>query len=253
MVKQNKPSSTESHDGPEQDALRRRQAIIAEIYAREKKPSANTVKLVVWDCTMAFARGLKRCVDVTGSLLGLLLLSPLFIVVALLIKLEDGGGIIYRQVRVGKDGRHFQFYKFRSMYENADRVKASLVAENQSADGVIFKIKQDPRVTRIGRFIRRYSIDELPQLFNVLAGDMSLVGPRPPLPDEVAKYTLEDRKRLHVNPGITCIWQVSGRSDIPFKQQVQLDKEYIHSQSLRKDMWILLKTIPAVVFGKGAY
>ena len=232
---------------------RRQQAIMAEIYAREKQPRANTMKLVLWDCTLALARALKRCIDITGSLCLLLVLSPLLLVVAMLIKLEDGGSIIYRQVRVGKDGRHFQFYKFRSMHENADRIKAALNQQNQSSDGVIFKMKRDPRVTRIGRFIRRYSIDEMPQLFNVLAGDMSLVGPRPPLPDEVTQYTLEDRKRLHVMPGITCIWQVSGRSDIPFKQQVQLDKEYIHSQSLRKDLWILLKTIPAVIFGKGAY
>ncbi|NMA46097.1 MAG: sugar transferase [Lentisphaerae bacterium] len=233
--------------------LRRRQSIIAEIYARGKQPRSNTLKLVLWDCTLVFARGLKRFLDIVGSLFMLLILLPLLLVVAILIKLEDGGSIIYRQVRVGKDGRHFQFYKFRSMYEDADRVREALAEQNQSADGVIFKMKRDPRVTRMGRFIRRFSIDELPQLFNVLAGDMSLVGPRPPLPDEVMQYTLEDRKRLHVMPGITCIWQVSGRSDIPFKQQVQLDKEYIHSQSLRKDLWILLKTIPAVIFGKGAY
>lgn len=232
---------------------RQSQAIIAEIYARGKQPRANTLKLVLWDCTLVFARSLKRCIDIVGSLFMLLVLLPLLLVVAILIKLEDGGSIIYRQVRVGKDGRHFQFYKFRSMYENADWGKDALAEQNQSADGVIFKMKRDPRVTRMGRFIRRFSIDELPQLFNVLAGDMSLVGPRPPLPDEVAQYTLEDRKRLHVMPGITCIRQVSGRSDIPFKQQVQLDKEYIHSQSLRKDLWILLKTIPAVIFGKGAY
>ena len=124
---------------------------------------------------------------------------------------------------------------------------------NESKDGVIFKMKEDPRVTGVGRFIRKFSIDELPQLFNVLIGDMSLVGPRPPLPKEVALYTLEERKRLHVTPGITCIWQVSGRSDIPFKQQVELDKEYIKSRSFWKDIGILLKTIPAVFTGKGAY
>jgi lipopolysaccharide/colanic/teichoic acid biosynthesis glycosyltransferase len=138
--------------------------------------------------------------------------------------------------------------KINSVLSDADRK-----AMNESKDGVIFKMKRDPRITRVGRVIRKFSIDELPQLFNVLIGDMSLVGPRPPLPKEVAQYTLEERKRLHVIPGITCIWQVSGRSDIPFRQQVELDKEYIKSRSLWKDFVILLRTIPAVLTGKGAY
>jgi lipopolysaccharide/colanic/teichoic acid biosynthesis glycosyltransferase len=154
---------------------------------------------------------------------------------------------------VGKDGQHFQFYKFRSMIEGAERQMPDLLVSNQSRDGVIFKMHADPRVTRVGRFIRKYSIDELPQLFNVLAGDMSLVGPRPPLPSEVCLYTIEDRKRLHVLPGITCFWLVSGRSNIPFKEQVELDKEYIRSQSLWLDFKILLRTIPAVFTGRGAY
>lgn len=178
---------------------------------------------------------------------------PFFVVLGILIKLESSGKVIFTQVRVGLDGRHFNFYKFRSMRNDAEAVKAGLMAHNESKDGVIFKMKSDPRITKIGKFIRKFSIDELPQLFNVFIGDMSLVGPRPPLPKEVEMYTLEDRKRLHALPGITCIWQVSGRSDIPFKQQVELDKEYILSQSLWKDFMILLKTIPAVLFGKGAY
>jgi lipopolysaccharide/colanic/teichoic acid biosynthesis glycosyltransferase len=135
----------------------------------------------------------------------------------------------------------------------ADKMKDVLLSQNESKDGVIFKMKKDPRVTRTGRFIRRFSIDELPQLLNVVKGDMSLVGPRPPVPREVALYTLEERKRLHVIPGITCIWQVSGRSDIPFKQQVQLDLEYIQSQNVFYDILLLLKTVPAVLLGKGAY
>ena len=139
------------------------------------------------------------------------------------------------------------------MVMNADKLKDELKADNESSDGVIFKMKKDPRITRTGKFIRRFSIDELPQLFNVLIGDMSLVGPRPPVPKEVNEYTLEDRKRLHVTPGITCIWQVTGRSDIPFKEQVELDKQYIKSRSLKNDIIILLKTIPAVITGKGAY
>jgi lipopolysaccharide/colanic/teichoic acid biosynthesis glycosyltransferase len=139
------------------------------------------------------------------------------------------------------------------MYIDAEARKNSLMEQNESKDGVIFKIKDDPRITPVGRFLRKYSIDELPQLINVLLGDMSLIGPRPPLPQEVSQYTLEDRKRLNVIPGITCIWQVSGRSDIPFAQQVQMDKKYIASRGFWTDTLILLKTIPAIFTGKGAY
>ena len=139
------------------------------------------------------------------------------------------------------------------MVINADRQKERLATVNESTDGVIFKMRNDPRITRVGRFIRRFSIDELPQIINVLQGDMSLVGPRPALPSEVAQYTLEQRKRLHAIPGITCLWQVNGRSDIPFTGQVRLDLDYIHSTSMKKDLLILLKTIPAVLGGKGAY
>lgn len=139
------------------------------------------------------------------------------------------------------------------MRAGAEVSKAEILHKNDSADGVIFKMKNDPRITRIGRFIRKFSIDELPQLFNVLEGTMSLVGPRPPLPSEVALYTLDERKRLHIKPGITCIWQISGRSDIPFKQQVKLDEEYIRNHGVFKDVIILLKTIPAILSGRGAY
>ena len=157
------------------------------------------------------------------------------------------------EIRVGQNGKHFQFYKFRSMRTLAESEKAQLLAQNESKDGVIFKMKNDPRITRVGKFIRKYSIDELPQLINVLEGNMSLVGPRPPLPAEVQQYTLEDRKRLHIKPGLTCIWQISGRSDIPFKQQVNLDKEYIRNHNFFVDIWILIKTVYVVVTGKGAY
>ncbi|MDD4816391.1 MAG: sugar transferase [Victivallaceae bacterium] len=210
-------------------------------------------KIMVWKFTVKSAYFCKRLFDILGSMLILLVLSPVFIITALLVKLDSPGPIIYRQTRVGRDGRHFNFYKFRSMYVDADRRKAAMMAENESADGVIFKMKRDPRITRVGRFIRKFSIDELPQIFNVLTGDMSLVGPRPPLPSEVDLYTLDDRKRLNVTPGITGLWQVSGRSDIPFKRQVQLDKEYIKSQSVWTDLVIMLKTIPAVFTGRGAY
>ena len=164
---------------------------------------------------------------------------------------SDHGGI--GQVRVGKFGRHFKFYKFRSMYIDAEARKAELLKNNESSDGVIFKMKRDPRITPVGRFIRKFSIDELPQLFNVILGDMSLVGPRPPLPSEVRAYTLEERKRLNITPGITCLWQVSGRSELPFSKQIALDKEYIASRSAFKDFLILLKTIPAILTGKGAW
>jgi lipopolysaccharide/colanic/teichoic acid biosynthesis glycosyltransferase len=139
------------------------------------------------------------------------------------------------------------------MYLDAEARKAELLKHNESSDGVIFKMKQDPRITPVGRFIRKFSIDELPQLFNVLLGDMSLVGPRPPVPQEVAHYTLDERKRLNITPGITCLWQVSGRSELPFRQQMALDKEYIASRSAWKDFLILLKTIPAILTGRGAY
>ena len=210
-------------------------------------------KMVVWRISVATTYFVKRMLDIVVSLVMIILLIPLFVVVAILIKCESKGGVIYRQIRVGKDGRHFNFYKFRSMFVDAEKRKSQILGQNESSDGVIFKMKKDPRITRVGRFIRKYSIDELPQLFNVLEGSMSLVGPRPPLPTEVAQYTLDERKRLHIKPGITCIWQVSGRSDIPFKKQVLLDEQYIKNHGLLKDIAILLKTIPAILTGKGAY
>lgn len=244
-----------SSRGAESDAVNRDEIIDSLLTrnGRRHLSSLSSMKLLIWDLTVQGTKVIKRIFDLVITLFALLLLSPVFIIVALLIKLEDGGKIIYRQIRVGKDGKHFNFYKFRSMVENADKIKTELLSQNESKDGVIFKMKHDPRITRIGRFIRRFSIDELPQLFNVLSGDMSLVGPRPPLPSEVAQYTLEDRKRLHVLPGITCLWQIQGRSEISFKDQVILDKNYIHSQSIWRDFIILLKTIPAVFIGKGAY
>jgi exopolysaccharide biosynthesis polyprenyl glycosylphosphotransferase len=196
---------------------------------------------------------IKRLFDVAVSCMMLVFLIPVFAITALCIVLESRGPVFYSQTRVGTDGRHFRFFKFRSMVVGAHNIKEELLKHNESKDGVLFKMKKDPRVTRVGRIIRKFSIDELPQLFNVLIGDMSLVGPRPATPDEVAQYTLEQRKRLHAVPGITCIWQVSGRSEIPFEKQVQLDIEYIRSTSLMSDLIILLKTIPAVLSGKGAY
>ncbi len=211
------------------------------------------LKMTAWEWTVNFAKFLKFFLDALLSLLLLLILSPLFLVSGLIIYITDPGPIFYVAPRIGLNGKSFGFLKFRSMYKNADKMKDLLLQQNESQGGVIFKMKKDPRVTKIGRVIRRFSIDELPQLINVMKGDMSLVGPRPPLPREVLEYTLEDRKRLHVKPGITCLWQVKGRSDIPFQEQVQLDMQYIRSQSTWKDFLILLQTIPAVISGKGAY
>lgn len=210
-------------------------------------------RLVVWEGMLRGLLVAKRILDILVSFVALLLLSPLILIVAVLIIVEDGYPVIYMQKRVGLNGREFRFYKFRSMVNNADKMKLSLLEQNESADGVTFKIRNDPRVLKCGRFLRRSSIDEIPQFFNVLIGDLSIVGPRPPLAEEVKVYSLSDRKRLHVKPGITCLWQIRGRSDIPFEQQVGLDMQYIQSQSIFKDFIIMLKTIPAVLFGRGAY
>ncbi len=210
------------------------------------------VKKNAWMVVLEGSRALKRLIDIVGSACGLLVLAPVFGITALLIKLEDGGPVFFSQQRVGKWGKRFQMYKFRSMIVNADKVKSELMDQNE-AGGVIFKMKRDPRITRVGRVIRKLSIDELPQLYNVLKGDMSLVGPRPSLPKEVAEYTLSDRRRLEAIPGLTCLWQVSGRSDINFEGQVRLDVQYLESQTFWGDIVLLLKTIPAVLLGKGAY
>ena len=197
---------------------------------------------------------LKRGLDLLLVAPAMLLLLPLFALVALAIKLHDGGPVLFWQQRVGRNGRVFAFPKFRSMRVDAEAVRARLLAANQhGSEGVTFKMKRDPRITPVGRLIRRTSIDELPQLWCVLIGDMSLVGPRPPLVNEVARYTLADRQRLAVTPGLTCIWQVNGRSEVPFPQQVQMDLHYIRRPSLRADIKLLLQTLPAVIRGRGAY
>jgi lipopolysaccharide/colanic/teichoic acid biosynthesis glycosyltransferase len=211
-----------------------------------------SLRRIVWrSFVFGFDRA-KRLVDIAGSLAAITVLSPLLIVVAALVKM-DGGPAVFVQTRVGRHGRVFKMYKFRSMHPDAEKRLAECLKQNQHGGGITFKIKNDPRVTTIGRWIRRYSVDELPQLFNVLFGHMSLVGPRPPVPREVALYTLADRRRLMVKPGITCIWQVSGRAEIDFPGQVRLDVDYIESQSLAQDLRILARTPKAVVFGTGAY
>ena len=215
------------------------------------------LKRAIFNAAVAGTLLVKRLLDIVASIFLLIALLPFFALVALLIRLDSSGPILFSQVRVGRWGKTFAIWKFRSMYTDAEERKAALEKEQvvyaHHAQAQRFKMKKDPRITRVGRFIRKGSIDELPQLWNVLRGDMSLVGPRPPVPREVAKYTLADRRRLEVIPGITYIWQVSGRSDIPFDQQVELDVDYIESHSLRMDLHLLLKTIPAVFMGKGAY
>lgn len=206
-----------------------------------------------WIIVVGGAKTLKRLIDVVVSASALLVLSPLFLAVALMIKLTDGGPVLFKQIRVGRWGYEFSFPKFRSMVPQAEQMKDDLLEQSDHEDSITFKIKKDPRVTWIGWIIRKLSIDELPQLWCVLKGHMSLVGPRPPVPREVAEYTLSDRRRLDILPGLTCIWQVSGRGDIPFTEQVKLDVQYIESQSTWFDIWLLLRTIPAVLLGKGAY
>lgn len=211
------------------------------------------LKLFLWKCVLGFSYGLKRVLDIVAASAALLFGSPIFALTALLIKREDGGPVFFRQQRVGYRGKLFGMYKFRSMVLNAEEIKRQLDARNEMAGGITFKMKDDPRVTRVGRTIRKYSIDELPQFWNVLNGDMSLVGPRPPLPKEVAEYRPEERQRLLAKPGITCLWQVSGRSEIDFRGQVKLDLDYIRSTSIWTDVKLLLRTVPAVLLGKGAY
>jgi exopolysaccharide biosynthesis polyprenyl glycosylphosphotransferase len=195
---------------------------------------------------------LKRAFDLVCGTLAVIGLSPVMLAIALAIKLDSPGPIFYAQVRVGKDGKPFRMLKFRSMRPDADRLLAELKAKNE-VSGALFKIKNDPRVTRIGRFLRRSSLDELPQVFNVLRGEMSLVGPRPPLPAEVATYEDWQLGRLRAVPGMTGLWQVSGRSDVPFHDMVRLDLHYIRNWSLWLDLEIILRTIPAVVGNRGAY
>lgn len=195
----------------------------------------------------------KRFIDIIFSIVGIILLSPMFFIVAFLIKLEDRKGpVIFKQIRVGENGKNFKIYKFRSMVTNAEELKLLLANDNE-ASGPVFKMKQDPRVTKFGWFIRRTSIDELPQLINVLKGDMSLVGPRPPLPEEVEKYTSYEKQRLTVTPGLTCYWQVNGRSAIGFEQWVEMDLNYIQERNFLLDMKLILKTVVVLVGSKDAY
>ncbi|MFI7400893.1 sugar transferase [Streptomyces sp. NPDC049541] len=197
-------------------------------------------------------RAIKAVVDRVGAAVLLLLFAPLMVSVALLVLADSRGGAFYRQRRVGKDGREFTILKFRTMVADAHRARAELADQNEGA-GLLFKVRHDPRVTRVGGVLRRYSLDELPQLFNVLTGSMSLVGPRPPLPEECAAYDPDIRRRLLVKPGLTGLWQISGRSDLPWEEAVRLDLRYVEDWSLALDTVILWKTMRAVLHGQGAY
>ena len=206
-----------------------------------------------WLVMLTLRAAAKRALDISAALAGLVLLAPLLLATAVAVRLETPGPVLFRQERVGKRGRLFTMLKFRSMRVTAEAEKQALGSANESADGVLFKMKSDPRVTRVGRVIRRLSIDEMPQLLNVLRGEMSIVGPRPALPMEVDQYDLEARKRLQTRPGLTCLWQISGRSELAFSEQIDLDLRYLQARSLAKDIAIIARTVPAVITGKGAY
>jgi lipopolysaccharide/colanic/teichoic acid biosynthesis glycosyltransferase len=195
----------------------------------------------------------KRLFDIIIAGTALIVLSPMLLVVALIIRFTSKGDILFCQKRAGLNGRVMNFPKFRSMIQDAEEQKAALLAFSDHDDSITFKMKSDPRITPIGRIIRKLSIDELPQLFLVLKGEMSMVGPRPATFDEVMKYNEYQTKRLSVKPGLTCIWQVSGRATIPFKQQVEMDRKYIDSRSILLDLKLLILTIPAIISTKGAF
>jgi exopolysaccharide biosynthesis polyprenyl glycosylphosphotransferase len=199
-----------------------------------------------------YLRHFKRTLDVILSLTGMILGIPLAFLIALAIKLDSPGPVLFKQVRVGQGGKPFVFYKFRSMFVGAEGIKKEFLHLNEM-DGPVFKLFDDPRITLVGRFLRKSSLDELPQLINVLRGDMSLVGPRPPVPEEVRLYEPWQMRRLAVKPGITCLWQVSGRSFIGFDEWMRLDIQYVRNRSFLLDLQILLRTIPAVLSGTGAY
>jgi exopolysaccharide biosynthesis polyprenyl glycosylphosphotransferase len=198
-------------------------------------------------------RVVKEAVDRLGAGLALLASAPVLLAIALAVRLDSSGPVLFRQVRIGRGGREFSMLKFRTMAADAEEQRAALLDRNENADGLLFKIADDPRITRVGRLLRRFSLDELPQLFNVLGGQMSLVGPRPPLPAEVALYDDSVRRRLLVKPGLTGLWQVSGRSDLTWDESVRLDLRYVENWSLLLDLMILWKTVFAVIRARGAY
>lgn len=255
------PRNTSTKQSPPIDAssaiLDRKAARMLEIYSKQNFSShrlANRLRinLLIYVIRGKIMQNLKRFFDFCVAFFVLMLLSPIMIITALSVKFTSKGPIFFSQERVGMYGKSFNCYKFRSMYIDAEERKKELMKQNE-ADGPVFKMKNDPRITPVGRFIRKTSLDELPQLFNVLKGDMSLVGPRPAVPQEVKEYDFVSLGRLNAVPGITGLQQVSGRSDLDFKRWIELDLQYIEEQSLLTDIKILLKTVPAVLFARGAY
>lgn len=235
-------------------------AELADYWARAATPSGRASltlrarsKRFTWNFVIGTTIALKRLFDILGSICALVTLSPILAVTAACIKIEDPGPVFFTQKRVGLKGRSFLIWKFRSMVNDAEKMAQRMIELNQAKDTVEMKLTGDTRITKIGRFIRKYSIDELPQFWNVFLGDMSIVGPRPVVTAEVADYTVQERQRLLAKPGLTCFWQVGGRTDLDFENQVRLDVEYIRSNSLWLDIKLLLLTVPAVLLGKGAY
>jgi len=222
-----------------------------ETKARQNDAGAAVTGDVVLHDTLAYVTG-KRLFDLAVGFLVFVFAIPIVPLIALMIKLDSPGPVFYRQDRIGRSGRPFRFYKFRSMYREADRRLAELQPRNEQ-EGPVFKMKADPRITPVGRFLRHSSMDEIPQIINVLRGEMSMVGPRPPLPVEVARYQPWHRRRLDVKPGITCLWQIAGRSQIGFDEWMRLDMEYLRTRCLRTDLTIFAKTLPAVMARRGAY
>jgi len=222
-----------------------------ETKARQDDAGAVATGDVVLNDTLAYIAG-KRLFDLSVGLLAFVFVIPIVPLIALMIKLDSPGPVFYRQDRIGRGGRPFRFYKFRSMYREADRRRTELESRNEQ-EGPVFKIKADPRITPVGQFLRRPRVYDIPHIIIVLRGHMSIVGPRPPLPVEVARYQPWHRRRLDVKPGITCLWQIAGRSQIGFDEWMRLDMEYLRTRSLRTDLAIFLKTLPAVMARRGAY
>lgn len=229
-------------------------------WLRRRLNARVTFRRWAWRAVIGASHAFKRIFDIVISLTCLVLFAPLFLLLALLVKL-DGGPVFFAQTRVGRRGAEFKMLKYRSMVVNAEARLGELLAQNEKVGGITFKMKNDPRITRVGRILRKTSLDELPQFLNVLRGEMSIVGPRPAVPREVAQYSQADRRRLLAKPGITCLWQVGERAGgvfeigdrnaIGFNEQVELDVRYIETHSLARDLWLMAKTVPAIVFGKG--
>lgn len=243
------PTDSEEADGADETSLAEPRTIASSVPAQMEQP----VLLASLPQYTGAANVIKRLLDIIGSLCALIISSPILLGVAIAIKLDDGGPVFFSQTRIGLHGKPFKMYKFRSMVTNAEELKKKLAEETGQEDRFIFKMKDDPRITKVGHFIRKTSLDEFPQFYNVLKGDMSLVGPRPALPEEVARYGSLYSARLLVKPGITGPWQVSGRSDLSQEQSEYLDVSYIENWSIAGDLAILAKTVMVIFTGRGSY